>query len=165
MMSIKQSPARRTNIPFVFTSLLFSLLLFASPALAQSPIVDNSTGADASSPTNATLNGDLTAGTTATIQIYWGESDGGTDKGSWDSVIDLGVLSEGTFSNNVAGLYYGVRYFYRCYATNIASGAWSGSTAIFVTTEPPGGVGGQLSILDVTANSGTNPATGNPWQP
>ena len=90
--------------------------------------------------TGAELVGTLTSngGIVTTVYTYWGLSDGGTDAGSWDSVITNGVLGVGGFSSPVRGLFYGLRYHYRCYAVNAEGGSWSGPTH-FVTLPPGGG--------------------------
>ena len=104
-----------------------------------SPILNNGSGANPKEG-YATLNGNLFSdgGAAATVYTYWGESDGGTNRLSWDTVITNGVLGVGPFSSNTpATLVYGKPYFYRCYATN-ASGydAWAPSTESFSPASP-----------------------------
>ncbi len=96
--------------------------------------LDNGAGALARSR-SAWLQGNLTisTGSTAATRIYWGPTDGGTGMPSWSSVIDLGVLPAGLFSNRVNGLTANTTYHYRCYATSTATDAWAAYSTNFIT--------------------------------
>jgi len=84
---------------------------------------------------SATLRGELTDGNAADVAIYWGRSDGETNKAAWDSVVRLDDMLEGPFSSAVnAG--YGATFYFRCYATNTAGDAWADSTTNFTTLSP-----------------------------
>ncbi|MDD5522887.1 MAG: DUF2341 domain-containing protein [Kiritimatiellae bacterium] len=101
------------------------------------PTIDNGIGPSSIMTNTAVLNGSYTStGATAEVYIYWGTSDGGTNKGSWANVFTNGELSFGTFSNAVTNLYYGLRYYYRCYATNATGESWSPVTSSFTTLMP-----------------------------
>ncbi|MEM7392696.1 MAG: lamin tail domain-containing protein, partial [Verrucomicrobiota bacterium] len=84
----------------------------------------------------ANLNGILTGGSQAEITIYYGRTDGATNPSSWEHAISLGLLNEGTFSPLATGLYYGVRYYYRAYATNNAGDTWANATTNLKTLRP-----------------------------
>jgi len=71
------------------------------------------------------------------VRIYWGDNDGG-ETHTWDNtaVIDETSVSEGVaFSTNLTGLYYGIEYNYRTYASNQFGQAWSGNST-FLTEVP-----------------------------
>ncbi len=83
----------------------------------------------------AELNGRFGPVSQADVTTYWGTSDGGTDPNAWDFAITNGTLS-GDFSSALTGLVYGVRYYYRCYATNALGENWADATTSFVTVAP-----------------------------
>jgi hypothetical protein len=100
------------------------------------PVVTTNAGADSIGLNTATLNGNLTAGSSAAITVYWGE-DANTTSGS----TNLGVFGQVPFSTEVSGLRRGTLYYYRCYATNAYGTAWSG-VASFRTLAAPARYGG-----------------------
>ena len=69
-----------------------------------------------------TLNGRLlmTNQSPTAVYIYWGETDGGTNKGSWSNVESLGTRSGvGTiFTVGITNLTINTKYYYRAYGTN-----------------------------------------------
>ena len=70
----------------------------------------------------------------ATVRVYWGTTDGGTDPGAWDHVADLGQVASGTLTYTPSDLIPGTRYFFRFYAVNSAGEHWaenSNSTTTF----------------------------------
>jgi hypothetical protein len=87
----------------------------------------------------AMLQGVMTNTAAAQAYICYGASDGGTNLTTdWDTVIDMGIASDGiTFSNDVSGLLYGVEYNYRVFVTNDAGSGWSAVDSF--TTLVPGG--------------------------
>jgi len=107
------------------------------------PTVGNSGGATGVGVGKATLNALLgTEG--AGIRIYWGPEDGGSNAPAWRHCVSLGSHPPGaTASTDVSGLFYGLRYHYRAYATNSAGDAWAPESTNFLTASPLGG-------LDVT---------------
>ena len=95
------------------------------------PGVDNAGGATLITPTTATLNGNLTNGTSAHVFIAWG-----TDSGNFANTNDLGTKAEGPFSSGIGGLSSGTLYWYRCLATNAYGAVWAESATSFLTTVP-----------------------------
>lgn len=70
----------------------------------------------------------------ATVRIYWGPTDGGTEASAWDHVVDLGQRAAGYLAHTPANLVPGTRYFYRFSAENSAGLHWaevSNSTTTF----------------------------------
>jgi hypothetical protein len=108
------------------------------PPAPVAPTVTNASGATGVTNTTATLNGNLTStgNATTTVHIYWGDNDGGTTTGNWDTYINLGTRSVGAFSSPLTGLTTGTTYYYRCYATNSAGSAWAASSSSFVAQTP-----------------------------
>jgi len=122
--------------------------MWAQPSMSfntmSAPTVDNGGGATNLGIGTASLQGELTSGGAADIYVCWGMSDAGTNGGTaaWDHVEALGQeLELQTFAADISGTYYGVRYYYRCYATNAVGSDWSDS-AVGFTTEYPGVEGG-----------------------
>ena len=116
--------------------------------ISNDPMVDNAGGATGVTDDSATLNGDLTYGHIASIYIYWGTEDGGTNASSWGTPRSLGSLGEGPFSDNLGGLFANQIYYYRCYAENAAGGDWADSTTNFTTGVP------SVSVQDVVVTEG-----------
>ncbi len=125
------------------------------------PAVSNA-GASSVTSTRAMLHGDLTAGSSAAVQVFWG-----TNALAWTSSTDLGVLAQGAFSVAISGLQPGQTYFSQCLASNAYGTAWSGvqtfvpSVAIYhvsktgddatgdgSTTAPWATIGQALSVTD-----------------
>jgi hypothetical protein len=102
------------------------------------PTVDNGNGASGVGQTAAQLNGNILGGyPNPHVWIYWGTTDGGTDKNAWDlPVLDLGTRALGAFSTNQTGLLMGQTYWYRCYASNETAGAWALVSTNFTTDLP-----------------------------
>ena len=96
------------------------------------PLVDNRAPSDISA-TSAVLNGSLvdTGGTTTTIRIYWGLSDGGDT--NWSNCVDIGPCDLGDFSASISGLAASTRYYYRCFASNASGVAWADAATNFTT--------------------------------
>ncbi|MEM7392769.1 MAG: hypothetical protein AAF492_10510, partial [Verrucomicrobiota bacterium] len=100
------------------------------------PVVDNAGGASGIGREVATINGTLTSGGVANVSFYWGPNDGGTSKSNWANQVDLGSMLEGSFSQMLSGLTFGVQYFYRTYATNQLGEAWATTSHTFKVTPP-----------------------------
>ncbi|MEM7394095.1 MAG: hypothetical protein AAF492_17285, partial [Verrucomicrobiota bacterium] len=116
------------------------------------PVVDNDGGAREDIG-QADLRGELTGGVSANATIYWGDTDGGTDPAMWQNVTNIGFVTEGLFSATVTGLYYGVRYYYRTFASNDIGTAWANATTNFKTLRPSpfgGGDGLSVKVYDTT---------------
>ncbi|MGI9244112.1 MAG: hypothetical protein ACR2RV_25165, partial [Verrucomicrobiales bacterium] len=89
----------------------------AGTASLQGSLIDNGDGADP-----------------ATIQFYWGLSDGGVDAGAWSNVAPAGTrTSPGSVSANLAGLAPNTSYFYRAFASNSAGDDWATGSESFTT--------------------------------
>ncbi|MEM7394806.1 MAG: PA14 domain-containing protein, partial [Verrucomicrobiota bacterium] len=114
--------------------------IWGGPSLSfqvqEEPDVDHGAGADPEGGNTAILHGELIDGGAANIRVYWGTADGGMNPGSWDNVIDLGVLQNGLFSATVTELLYGVRYYYRAFADNVEGSMWAPATTAFKTHPP-----------------------------
>ncbi|MEM7394269.1 MAG: hypothetical protein AAF492_18170, partial [Verrucomicrobiota bacterium] len=84
---------------------------------------------------SADLNGSLTStGFAPTLVfIYFGSTDGGTNKGAWDSEIPLGPQGEGPLLHSVTGMADHTAYYYRFYATNALGEDWADASERFRT--------------------------------
>jgi hypothetical protein len=89
------------------------------------------------------------------VYFCWGTNDfGSSATGAWPNVANGGVKTSGqSFSTNLTGLIYGLRYWYRAYATNSAGGAWSDATNFLTTAAGAVATGG--TVTNYTEN-GTN---------
>ena len=95
------------------------------------PVVEN--GTPTPYPGYAALAGTLTStgGAHTAVHIYWGETDGDTNKTDWahtNIFSDYKVEGVPFATNTGAGLVYGVQYYFRCYASNVNGEAWAPST-------------------------------------
>jgi hypothetical protein len=117
------------------------------------PTVTNAVGPSNITPTSARLNGNLisTGGENPTVHIYWGDNDGGTTAGSWDTDVSLGTRAAGTFYTDISSLSNGTTYYYRCYATNSGGGSWAPITSFFIAQNTQ-----KLLGVDDTTSSGNN---------
>ncbi len=88
-----------------------------------------------------TINGTLTSdgGYATTVYLCWGTNDcGDASTSAWPNVAGFGTKTSGqSASTNLTGLLWGLRYWYRAYATNADGDAWSAATN-FVTLAMPG---------------------------
>ncbi len=118
--------------------------------------LNNAGGATNISSTSAYLNGMLLygGGAPASVTVYWGKSDGGTN-GNWTYNHSFGVVAERVPLTHQATLDPGSTYFYRFYAHNTASDTgWSPSSSTFATPTSPVVVAG-LGALPVGRDSAT----------
>ena len=91
----------------------------------------------------------------ATVRVYWGTSDGGTDPTAWQSSAVLGTPTSGHLAHTRADLAPATRYYFRFHAVNPAGDHWaeqSNSTTTFPLVAAP--VGGTAS-----ADSAATPAS------
>ncbi|MDA0576520.1 MAG: hypothetical protein O3B24_00300 [Verrucomicrobia bacterium] len=90
---------------------------------------------DGVSPTSETLVGDLLSdgGATTAVRLYWGRTDGGTNKLAWTNSVALGAVGEGKFQTTVSGLTPNTVYYYRAYALNSVGEDWADSSGQFAT--------------------------------
>ncbi len=102
---------------------------------AESPFIQNSGAATGVTAVSAWLTGDLVSTGTApaTVYVFMGSSDAGTNKSGWATSLDLGVCGAGPVATNVSGLAGNTMYFYRYYATNMEGDAWADSSTAFTT--------------------------------
>ena len=135
------------------------------------PEVDNWIGAKRIRATGATLRGRVidTRRQDPTVYVYWGETNGDTNKpgspppGAWSNEIVVGTVGVGTFETNItAGLMTNTLYYYRCYASNDAGGAWATNVENFIAADPP--------VFPLLSNEsmedmGANETTPAHWQP
>jgi len=75
----------------------------------------------------------------ATIRVYWGTTDGGTEPSAWDQVAVLGQVAAGVLTHTPDTLTPGTRYFFRFHATNPAGEHWA-EVSNSTTTFPLGAV-------------------------
>ncbi len=102
------------------------------------PELDNGSGAGPGVG-YAALNGHLVATNRSPtrVTVFWGPSNGGTDRGAWAHTNLLGVLGNGYFATNTTlPLLYGKTYYYRCYATNGYGETWAAASASFNSLMP-----------------------------
>jgi hypothetical protein len=67
-----------------------------------------------------------------TITVFYGETDGGQSAAAWDSSVNAGVQSVGSYVEQLIDLTEGTEYFYTVRAVNSAGEAW-GSVSNFTT--------------------------------
>ena len=80
--------------------------------------------------TTARLGGAITAlnADPATVTVFWGLTDGGTNAAAWEDSTTLAGLSLGSFLAQATSLLPGTNYFYRCRAANPYGEAWAASS-------------------------------------
>jgi hypothetical protein len=121
------------------------------------PGVDNTAGATNLSPGIAQLRGTLTNGP-ADVRLYWGTTDGGTNKGNWANTNLLASTGSGAFSSNASNLLYGLAYHYRGYASNQYGTAWAPATTNFTTLRPASSLANSAAT-GITTNAAALNAT------
>lgn len=97
------------------------------PSVVNSPATSiNFTGAD--------LNGAVTStgGETPIVTIYYGDNDGGTSPGSWDSSINIGAQAS-SFTTSLELINAGTTYHFRAFAQNSGGSAWAPQSTSFTT--------------------------------
>ena len=103
--------------------------------------VDNSMGADPVAQTTATLNGNLVAvdeADPATVAVYWGAADGGTNTDSWAQTNTFGSFTAPTaFTLSVSNLMPTTTYYYRFRGETGTATKWATETAAFRTHGHP----------------------------
>ncbi|MDD5523472.1 MAG: DUF2341 domain-containing protein [Kiritimatiellae bacterium] len=97
------------------------------------PSVNNYNGASDVMFSSANLNGYLvsTGGAATSVSVYWGTTDGGTNKGDWVNREDFVVTGTGLLTTNVTGLACAEMYYYRFYASNSYGDCWAPSSESF----------------------------------
>lgn len=91
---------------------------------------------------NADMRGELldVGGENPLVELYWGTNDGAQVKGNWSCVTGLGVRAAGMVTTNIGGLTTNVLYYYRHYASNTFSEAWSTGSIAFTPYANDGSV-------------------------
>jgi hypothetical protein len=103
----------------------------------------------------------------ATVRVYWGTSDGGTDPGAWQYSAILGSPASGHIAHTRADLEPATRYFFRFHAENAAGEHWAehgNSTTTFPLVPAP--TNGNASADSASAPA-ANVVDGDPataWQ-
>lgn len=92
------------------------------------------------SATTATVNGKIAQGLygseQATVRVFWGKQDGGTNSVDWEQSVVVGLntnFNPTTFSAALADLIPKTNYYFRFYATNSTGEAWAPSSTPFST--------------------------------
>ncbi|MCH8042430.1 MAG: lamin tail domain-containing protein [Planctomycetes bacterium] len=109
----------------------FTTLPLTLPAIATEPI--STIGAFAAEVSGRVTD---TGGDVPSVTIFFGTSDGGTDKLAWDSAIGIGERVD-EFSVTVDGLRSETQYFVRALAANAAGESWSAVSRSFTTIDAP----------------------------
>ena len=98
-------------------------------------------GATLTAAATASISGTLAQGVygddCADVRVFYGLSDGGTNRWSWerDQLIALNTnFSTTTFTAVITNLVRDTNYFYRFYATNSSGEAWAPTSGRFNTT-------------------------------
>jgi hypothetical protein len=97
------------------------------------PAVNNGGGATSVEAFAAVLNGNLVSGGIAQVWIYLGTADGASNKAAWAQSLPVGLQATGAFARAAGGLESARRYYYRCFASNVAGQAWAPTAATFTT--------------------------------
>jgi autotransporter-associated beta strand protein len=122
-------------------------LAWASPSVnfvtATAPAVDNGAGASVSVG-QALLQGNLTAGGTSDIYLYWGPADGGQST-NYEHTVKLTDVRQGAFSTAVSTL-CGFSNYYICLASNEAGSAWAPAATKFALPAAAGKAGYSLGL-------------------
>jgi hypothetical protein len=79
----------------------------------------------------------------ATVRVYWGTTDGGTDPGAWQNVAVLGLRRSGQIVHTPVDLAPVTLYHFRFHAENSAGSHWAeqsnSTTTLPLSTAPAGG--------------------------
>jgi len=123
---------------------------FSAPG---APSVSNDGGASNVVQNAATLNGMLisTGGAPTGVWVYWGSTNGGQAKGSWESNEYFGISTTGILSTNVVNLAAATPYYYNFYASNAIGDAWAGISSNFTTV-------GSAASQDILVAAGSDDA-------
>ena len=95
---------------------------------------DNTVGADELSDLSARLHGVLHGSVPATIRLYRGTSDGGTNPVQWDTSGTIGTVAPGAFYTEVDALSPQTTYWYRFAGESAGRVGWSTQSVTFTTS-------------------------------
>lgn len=118
------------------------------------PGVNNGAGVMGVGQVSAMVSGNLTNGGSARVSFLLGLQDS-----VWTLTNDVGTISQGAFSNTVAGLSGGTIYYYTAYATNAYGWAVAAPSLVFTTLQSSAY---GATIASVSSGFWTNGAIWNP---
>jgi hypothetical protein len=97
------------------------------------PVLTNTPAANVQA-TSASLGGQVVSvgGSTTTVTLYYGTTDGGTNPAAWANNVTFGAQS-GNFSITVLGLATNTTYYFTVTGTNAAGGTWAAPLQSFTT--------------------------------
>jgi autotransporter-associated beta strand protein len=78
-------------------------------------------------------------GTNATVRLYWGTTNGGTNAGAWQKSATVGAWTNVVATNisgNATGLLTNTTYYFTFLATNAAYNVWATNVLSFITASP-----------------------------
>ncbi|MEI6970591.1 MAG: hypothetical protein WCL44_03655 [bacterium] len=83
---------------------------------------------------SVTLNGELAFASGAVdCRIFWGPTDGGTDRSKWSNSVLASTISIGSFSKTISsGVAADTLYYYRCCASNETDMFWADDTYVWM---------------------------------
>jgi hypothetical protein len=80
----------------------------------------------------------------ATVRVYWGTTDGGTDPAAWQNVVVIGQRRSGQIIHTPTNLAPVTRYYFRFHAENSAGSHWAeqsnSTTTLPLSLAPAGGI-------------------------
>ncbi len=95
----------------------------------------------------------------ASVTIFWGLTDGGTNAANWEDSAALANIDLGAFTATATGLLPGTNYFFRCRAANPYGEAWTPGSGLFTTRTPTAvtmvAAGAVWNYLDTGTNLGS----------
>lgn len=102
----------------------------------------------------------------ATVWLYWGTSDGGTDPAGWQNATSLGTPGSGTLLHTRSDLAPATRYYFRFYAVNTAGEHWAEQTNSTTTFPADAVTGGNASATSGTQSAANafDGSAGTVWQ-
>jgi uncharacterized repeat protein (TIGR03806 family) len=127
---------------------------FTTPAPV-SPVVTNLPASNVQG-SSAILNGDVvsTGYQIPTVNLYYGQTDGGTNAATWANNIYLGQQG-GSFAATITGLSTNTTYYYAVSATNIGGTVWAQPSLTF-TTLPTAPLASVLTYHNDNSRTGAN---------
>lgn len=108
--------------------------------------VSNGGGVSNITDSAAELGGELKGSGQANLMVFWGASDGGTNRSAWGNSCTVGIRGQGVFSVKLQQLVENRRYYYRCAAYNAqGDSSWAPGTLSF-RTKPSAGWSKRMQI-------------------